>query len=162
MSDFSFNVSLGREVELYNRVDSNDPANSAFKLLVLAAAGLESDSILKDYDTVAAILAGASNEVTNSGYGRITLTDTNLAVYTVDDTNDQIVLYLPTQTFTSIVNDGDIWSKLVVAYDSDTTTGTDSDLIPVTAHDLRINGTTVTPNGDDIIIGFPDGLVISD
>lgn len=71
MAGFSFNVALGREVELYNRVDSNDPANSAFIGMVLADSGLETDAVLKDFDTFAAILAGTTNEVTNSGYARV-------------------------------------------------------------------------------------------
>src|SRR5512145_2863862 len=108
MSDFTFNVSLGREVELYNRVNSNDPAASAIRVMVLATAGLEPDATLKDYDSFAAILAGATNEPTNTNYARQTLTDTELAAYTVDDTNDRIVLPVPNITFTSI-GAGDSW-----------------------------------------------------
>lgn len=161
MSDFTFNVGLGREVELYNRVDSNDPANSAFMLMVLAAAGLESDAILKDYDTFAAILAGTTNEVTNTGYARKTLTDTDLSAYTVDDINNRIVLSIATQTFATI-SAGDSWSKLVIGYDADTTGGTDADIIPITAHDLRISGLPVVPNGSDILVSLPNGFVICD
>jgi hypothetical protein len=40
---------------------------------------------------------------------------------------------------------GDGWSKLVIAYDNDTTGGTDSNLIPLTAHDF-----VVVPDGSDI------------
>src|SRR5262245_46664284 len=72
VADFQFNVSVGREVELYNRVDSNGPTNSAFIMLVLALSGIEADATLKDYDTVAAILAGTTNEVTNTNYARKT------------------------------------------------------------------------------------------
>jgi len=161
VSDFTFNVGLGREVELYNRVDSNDPANSAFMLMVLAAAGLESDAILKDYDTFAAILAGTTNEVTNTGYARKTLTDTDLSAYTVDDINNRIVLSIATQTFATI-SAGDSWSKLVIGYDADTTGGTDADIIPITAHDLRISGLPVVPNGSDILVSLPNGFVICD
>jgi len=160
MSDFTFNVALGREVEFYNRIDTNDPANSAFIVLVLRAANLESDAILKDYDTVAALLAGATDEATNSGYARKTLTDADLSAYTVDDTNDRIQLLIPTLTFTTI-GAGDVWSKLVIAYDNDTTSGTDTNLIPVTAHDLRYAGTPVVPNGTNIVVGNPNGFVIA-
>lgn len=161
MSDFSFNVALGREVELYNRVDSNDPANSAIIVMILAAAGLETDAALKDYDTFAAIVAGTTNEVTNSGYARKTLTDADLAAYTVDDTNDKIVLQIPTMTFTSIVA-GDSWSKLVFGYDSDTTSGTDSNIIPISAHDLLYSGAAVIPNGTNIVIGASNGFLVCD
>ena len=99
MADFTFNVALGREVELYNRVDSNDPANSALIMMVLAGTGLETDAVLKDKDDFSALVSGTTNEVTNGSYARKTLTDANLAAYTVDDTNDRIVLVLPVQTF---------------------------------------------------------------
>lgn len=160
MANQAFDVALGREVEFYSRVDSNDPANSALILLVLAASGLEADSVLRTYATVSALLAASNNEVTNGGYGRITLTDTGLAAYTVDTTNHLITLPLANQTFTSILA-GDSWRKLVVAYDSDTTGGTDANLIPVCFVDLLIDGVAVVPNGNNIIVAFPNGLLIS-
>lgn len=159
MGAFTFNQALGREVELYNRVDTNDPANSALIMLVLAEAGLEPDATLKDYDTVAALLAGASNEVANTGYARKTLTDASLSAYSVDDVNDQILLTLPLQTFTTI-SAGDVWSKVVIAYDSDTTSGTDANLVPVTAADVRYLGVPISPNGGDIVIDFTGGFVV--
>lgn len=156
----SFDVSLGREVEFYSRVDSNDPANSALILLVLASSGLEADSVLRTYATVSALLAASNNEVTNTGYARITLTDASLSAYTVDTTNHTITLPLSNQTFTTI-SAGDSWRKLVVAYDSDTTSGTDANLIPVCHLDLLIDGVAVVPNGNNIILSFPNGLLIS-
>lgn len=160
MGALVFNQALGREVELYNRIDSNDPANSAFIMLVLTDVGLVSDSVLKDYDTLADLLAGASNEVTNTGYARKTLTDAALSAYTVDDVNDQILLTLPLQTFTTI-SAGDSWSKVVVAYDSDTTAGTDANVVPVAAADLRIAGSVIVPNGSNIIVDFSSGWVLA-
>lgn len=161
MSDFTFNVGLGREVELYNRVDSNDPANSALILVVLRTANIESDALLKDYNDLSSLLAGASDEATNSGYARKTLTDADLSAYTIDDTNDRVVLQLPTQTWTSVVA-GDSWSKLLVCYDNDTTTGTDANIIPITAHDLRYAGAPVVPNGTNIVLSAPNGFVLCD
>lgn len=158
MADFQFNVSLGREVEFYNRVDTNDPANSALILVVLAESGLESDAVLKDKDTLADVVSGATNEVTNTNYARKTLTDADLTAYTVDDTNNQILLTLPSQTFSTILA-GNAWRKLLVCYDSDTTAGTDANIIPITAHDLLINGTAVVPTGSDIIVDLSGGFV---
>lgn len=160
MGQFSFDVALGREVELYNRVDSNDPANSALILVVLANANLEADSTLRTYATLAALLAGTSNEVTNVGYARKTLTDANLSAYTVDTTNHQIVLPLADQTFAAI-SAGDSWRKLVICYDSDTTSGTDANLVPVCAHDILENGVAVVPTGNDIVLGFGNGMLIA-
>ena len=158
MGTFVFNQSLGREVELYNRVQTNDPTNSALIMLVLASAGLEADSTLKTAATVSALLAGSTNEVTNTGYGRKTLTDAVLSAFTVDNTNNQILLTLPLQTFTTI-SAGDLWSKVVVAYDNDTTSGTDANIVPVTAADLRIGGSVISPNGSNIVIDFTAGFV---
>ena len=144
MADFVFNIAKGRVAEFYNRVDSNDPANSALVIAVLATAGLESDAVLKDFDTLSAVVAGTTNEVTNTGYARKVLTDTDLAALAVDDTNDRIDLDIPDQTWTAVAA-GDGWSKLIVCYDSDTTGGTDANIIPLTAHDF-----VVTPDGSDI------------
>jgi hypothetical protein len=161
MASGSFNIALGREVELYNRVDTDDPANSALIVMVLANAGLESDALLRDYDTFSALLAGASNEVTNTGYARKTLTQADLTAFVVDDTLDRIVLQLPTQTWTTI-GVGDLWRKCVVGYDPDTTAGTDTTVVPVKFFDiLNAQGTALVPNGDDILGAWPDGFHIS-
>lgn len=160
MSNFTFNVSLGREVEFHNRVDGDDPANSALILVVLAAAALEADSVLKDYDTLSALLAGASNEVTNGGYARKTLTQADLTPYTVDDTTNSITLPLANQTWATIVA-GDSWSKLLICYDNDTTGGTDANIVPVVAQDLFIDGVATVPNGNNIIVAFPLGYCVA-
>ena len=159
MGQLTFNISKGRTVEYYARVDANDPANAALILVVLAEAGLVSDDVLKDYDTLSDVLAGASNEVTNTNYARKTLADADLSAHTVDDTNDWIKLSFATQTFTSIAA-GDAWRKLLVCYDSDTTGGTDANIIPVTAHDLLISGAAIVPSGANIVISQPNGFVI--
>ena len=160
MSDFTFNIAKGRTVELHNRVDGNDPTNAALILVVLAEAALESDVLLRDYDTLSALLAGASSEVTNTGYARKTLTDANISAATVDDVNDQATVSFAAQTF-STISAGDSWRKLLVCYDSDTTAGTDSNIIPVTAHDLLISGAAIIPAGADIVVSAPDGYCIA-
>lgn len=157
MSNFTFNVSLGREVEYYQRVDGNDPAAAVLVGMVLRLAGIEADSILKDYDTFAAILAGASDEATNSGYARKTWTDSDLAAYTVDDANDRIQLFLPTPITFATIGSGDVWSKLVVGYDA---AGTGTTIIPITAHDLLFQGSAVVPNGTNITITNSNGFAI--
>lgn len=144
MADQVFNIALGRVVELYNRVDSNDPANSALIIVVLATAGIESDAVLKDKDTLADVVSGTTNEVTNSGYARKTLTDADIVAFAPDDVNDRTDLDIPDQTW-SAVGAGDGWNDLLVCYDSDTTGGTDANIVPLTMHDF-----VVTPDGSDI------------
>ena len=145
MADFVFNIAKGRVAEFYWRVDNNDPANSALIIAVLATAGLESDATLIDKDDLAAVVSGATNEVTNTGYARKVLTDADLTALTPDDTNDRMDVDIPDQTWTAVLA-GDGWSKLLVCYDGDTTGGADSAIIPLTAHDF-----VVTPDGSDII-----------
>lgn len=61
------NIAKGRVAELYNRVKSNDPTNSAIILAPIEISGLESDATLIDVDTLAALIAGTTNEQTPSG-----------------------------------------------------------------------------------------------
>ena len=104
-------------------------------------------------EAVAAILAAANDEATNTGYARKVLTDADLAAMPApDDTNDRYDFDLPDQTFTSVQTTGGAWGKLLVCYDPDTTTGTDADLIPLSKHDF-----VVTPNGGDITAQFATG-----
>mgnify|MGYP000288193791 CR=1 FL=1 len=144
MADQVFNIGLGRVTELYNRVDTNDPANSALIVVVLATAGLESDAVLKDKDTLTDLVTGTTAEVTNSGYARKVLTDADIVAFTPDDTNDRADLDIPDQVWTGVAA-GDGFSRFVVCYDSDTTGGTDANIVPLTAHDF-----VVVPDGTDV------------
>lgn len=144
MANQVFNIALGRVAELYNRVDTNDPANSALIIVILATAGIESDAVLKDKDTLADVVAGTTNEVTNTGYARKTLTDADLVAFAPDDANDRVDLDIPDQTWTGVVA-GDGWNDFLVCYDSDTTGGTDANIVPLTMHDF-----IVVPDGSDI------------
>jgi len=144
MANQMFNIALGRMTEWYIRIDGNDPANSAFIIVILATAGMESDATLKDKDDLAAVVAGTTNEVTNTGYARKTITDADLVAFAPDDTNDRVDLDIPDQTWTAVAA-GDGWNDLLVCYDSDTTGGTDAGIVPGTMHDF-----VVTPDGSDI------------
>lgn len=156
MAAVQANISKGREVEFYNRVDGNDPTNSALIMYVLAAGG-DTLATLATYDTLAAVLAGPSAEVTNSSYARKTLTDSSLSSWTPDDTNNKVLLTLPLQTWTTI-GAGDIWDIVGVAYDSDTTSGTDSNVIPITFAEIRYQGTAISPNGT-VVVDYSSGWV---
>ena len=144
-----FNIAKGRVAEYYSRVDSNDPANSALVIVVLADSGLESDATLLDLDTLEAVLAGTTNEATNTGYARKTLTDADLGALTPDDTNDRMECDIADQTWSS-VSAGDDWAKVVICYDSDTTGGDDGDIIPLTLHDF-----VASPSGANITLQVP-------
>lgn len=144
MANIVFNIAKGRVAELYQRVENNDPANSALILIPLETSGLQSDATLIDMDTVAAVLAGATNEQTTMG--RKTLTDAQLAaVPAPDDTNDRNEVSLPSVTWTAAA--GNPISKILVAYDPDTTGGDDTNLVPLTMFDA-----VATPDGNDLVL----------
>jgi hypothetical protein len=140
MANIVFNIAKGRVVEYYNRVKSNDPANSALILVPLSAVA--ADATLLDQLTLAAVLAGGSTEQTTMG--RKTLDDTLLAALpSPDTTNDRYDVSLPTVTWTAA--SGSAIVKILVCYDSDTTGGTDSNIVPLTCFDFA-----QTPSGADI------------
>lgn len=127
-------------------------------MMILASSGLEETETLRDKDTFADVVSGTTNEVTNTGYARKTLTDSSLASYTVDDITDTITLVIPVQTF-STISAGDSWAMAVLGYDSDTTGGTDANIVPITAHVLKLNNAYLVPNGGDILVDLSDGFV---
>lgn len=143
MANFVFNIAKGRVAELYNRVDTNDPANAV--LVVSIFNSTETDAAMIDVDTIAALEAlAAAAEVTNSGYARKILTDADVVAFAPDDVNDRVDIDIPDQTWTAVAA-GTAWTDLVIAYDSDSTLGTDANIVPCTLHDF-----VVTPNGGDI------------
>ena len=145
MADLVFNVAKGRVAELYNRVDSNDPANSAL-VIVPVDVGAVTDATLRDFDTLAAVLGGGVTERTTNGWTRKTLTDVDLAAFAPDDTNDRVDVDIPDQTWTAVALAGGATTDLIICYDNDTTAGTDANLIPLTLHDFPI-----TPDGSDVV-----------
>ena len=151
MANFVFNIAKGRVVEYYNRVENNDPTNSALIVIVLATTGLEAQSVLEDKDDFAAVVAGTTNEVTGTGWNRKTLTDADLvALPAPDDTNNRYAVAVPTFNWTPDAAADDA-SSIVICYDSDTTAGTDSNLIPLTHHDF-----TVLTDGNQVVVNAGD------
>lgn len=148
MANYLFNIAKGRVNELVNRVDSNDPANSALVLIPLSAQGSEAEA--QDYDTVAAVLGGVSDEQTSGGWVRKTLTDADLVAPTPDDTNNRQAAALPQVTFTGPTA-GNNTVALLIAYDPDTTAGTDSNLVPIGSYDFVVNA-----DGNDVVLNAGD------
>lgn len=134
MADFVFNIAKGK-VAYYSTLPAT---NDALIVVPIEATGLEADATLKDYDDLAALLAGTSNEQTT--IGRKTITSVTV---TVDDTNDRVDIDFADPVWTAAT--GNALGALVICYDADTTAGTDANLIPLTKHDFA-----VTPNGTDL------------
>ncbi len=136
MANFVFNIAKGK-VAYYAGLPAT---NDGLIAVLLESTGLVADSALKDYDDLASLLAGTSNEQTTMG--RKTLTSVTV---TVDDTADTVAVDCADLSWTAA--SGNAVGKLVICYDPDTTGGTDADLIPLTAHDL-----TLTPDGNDVSV----------
>lgn len=151
MSDGVFNISKGRGVEFYNRVKSNDPANSAFIIVLLKLSGLEADDLLNNYDDVAALLAASNDEADFTNYARKTISDAALAALPApDDTNNRRDIDLPDQTWTSAGGaQNNSLGKALVCYDPDTGAAGDGTLIPVSYYDF-----VVTTTGIDLVLQF--------
>lgn len=155
------NITLGREVELYNRVNNSDPTNAVLVAVALATT-VEATSVLRTYDDLATLLA-ANLEVTNPNYSRLVLDDTDLDPYTVDDALGRIVLPLPLLDWSAGggPDPGDAWDYVVICYDPDSTGGADSAIVPITYHELRLNGAALVPNGSPIVVDLTAGFVVA-
>ncbi|MFJ9740833.1 hypothetical protein [Streptomyces sp. NPDC101166] len=140
MGNIVFNIALGRVAHLASLPEAND----ALVMVPLESSGLVADSVMRDYDDLQALLAGATNEQTTMG--RKTLTGVTV---TVDDTNDRVAIDCADVTWTAAT--GNAVGAVVICYDSDTTTGTDANLVPLTKHDV-----TLTPDGSDFTLTISD------
>ncbi len=141
MADGVFNISKG----LWRYYFGLPAANDALVVVLLKSAGLVADATLADYDDLAALLAGASDEADFTGYARKTITSS--ITITVDDPNDRVDGDVPDQVWDPAGGGtNNTLGKLVVCYDPDTTGGTDSSLIPVTYHNFgtATDGTKLT------------------
>lgn len=143
MGNLIFNVALGFANAYAQNVNDNNPANSA--IVIALFEGVETDDNIGDLDTLAAVEANANlAESTATNYARIVLTDADIGASTVDDVTNTRSWDVSDQVFSSI-GPGNAITRIVFAYDEDTTAGTDANVIPVSVHDFP-----VTPNGGDV------------
>ncbi|MEU1272954.1 hypothetical protein [Streptomyces sp. NPDC005799] len=141
MANIVFNIALGK-VKYY--AEQVGTGNAALILVPIETSGLETDAVLRDKHDLAAVLAGSTNEQTTMGRKTVTA-----CTVTVDDTNDRVALDFADQTWTAPT--GNAISKLVICFDSDTTSGTDSNIVPLTMHDL-----VLTPDGNNFTVTVAD------
>lgn len=140
MANIVFNQALGR-LAYYASLPASD---DALIMVPLESSGLVDDATMRDYDTLDAVLAGASNEQTTMG--RKTLASVSV---TVNDTDNRVDIDAADVTWTAAT--GNAIGAVVICYDPDTTGGTDADLIPLTKHDV-----TMTPDGSDFTLTISD------
>lgn len=141
MANLVLNIAKGRVAHLA----SLPAANDALVVVPLEASGLVSDATMRDYDTLDAILAGATNEQTTMG--RKILTGVTV---TVNDTDDRVEVDADDPVWTAAT--GNPVGAAVICYDPDTTGGTDADLIPLVKLDM-----SVTPAGGNVTLVFGAG-----
>lgn len=144
MADLVFNIAKGKVAEYAARVNANDPTNAVLVWSVWNNDGSSTDDQVRDADTVAAVeaLTGVT-ERTTSGWARKVLDQTGGITVTVDDTNNWVDVDCPDQTWTGV--SAGTSTDLSTAYDSDSTGGTDANIVPCTWHDFAI-----TPDGSDV------------
>ncbi len=142
MADSVFNVAKGRVAEMYNRVDSGDPADA--RLYVIPISTNSSHATMRDCADFAAVLAaGTTTERTANGWNRKTLGSADLAALSADHANDRMDCDFADQTWTTVT--ADAVTHLVICYGA-VTSPTNSQLVPLTVHDFA-----VTPSGGDVV-----------
>lgn len=134
MADFIFNQALGRVAE-------KAADGATLKLLVLKAA--DTDAVLKDLDTVAAVLANASTtEADFTNYARKTLASVTV---TVDDAGDAVEVDCADVVFTAAGGVTNNATTDVVIYED--VDGTDANAIPLVQLDA-----VFTTDGNDVTL----------
>ncbi len=151
MADEVFNIAKGHVNEYVDRINGNDPSNSALIIVLLKAA--EADATLRDYDDLDTLLTQAGNtEADFTNYARKTIDDTGVTGSAVDDTNDRKESDITTDPVWTSAGGAtnNTLVKLLICYDSDTTSGTDANVVPLTHHDF-----SVTTDGNDLTAQLP-------
>ncbi|AQS70846.1 hypothetical protein [Streptomyces pactum] len=149
MGNYVTNIAKGEHL-WFARTAQAGTGGAALVAVVLEATGLESDDALQDYDTLAALLAGASNEQTTMG--RKTLTG---VTKTVDDTTNEASFTADALVWADAT--GNPTGKIVICFDPDGT-NTDAAMIPLTVHDFA-----VTPDGTSITASVgAGGIAVSE
>jgi hypothetical protein len=97
MADFVFNQALGRIRTFFDNA-AGAVAASQIVCILMQAAG--TDAADRDFDDIAALLGGASNEATFTNYVRKDIEDGAITV-TIDDTNERVDIDIPDQTWTA-------------------------------------------------------------
>ncbi len=149
MTTMVHNIAKGRYAEWANRsiLGASGDTNGALILIPWASTGV--DDSIKDADNVAALEAVTNvAELASGGWNRKTVSDGSITL-TIDDTNNRTAVDIPDQTWTAVTTGTS--TQVGTAYDSDTTAGTDANILCGTWHDFAI-----TPDGSDVTATIAD------
>lgn len=133
------NIAKGRFAELYNRVDTGDPAASRLYLIPIAAGAVTDTQLRRAADFAAMVTLGVTERTAN-GWNRKTLAAADLTAIAADNVNDRMPCDIPDQSWTP-TNAGDTVSDLVLCYAS-VVTPTNAQLTPIYFADW-----VITPSG---------------
>lgn len=126
MGDIQFNIAKAKSGAYLEQVGVG---NARLIAILVKAAGLEGDTTLKDHATLAALLAGTTDECDFTNYARKVISS---VTNTVDNTNDWFNSDTADLLWTSAggAANNNV-GAVIFAYDSDTTSGTDANIIPL-------------------------------
>jgi hypothetical protein len=116
-------------------------------MVIVLLQASQADDALRDYTTLSTLLADAGNtEADFTNYARKVITDTDGLTLSIDNVANTVTPDLVDQIWTAAGGTTDnSLTKLLLCYDSDTTGGTDADLVPVYAYDFA-----ATTNGENL------------
>ena len=148
MADKVFDIALGRSGQLARNVAAGSPTNSALVVVLLKAQETPEDTLLSRA-TLADVLSNGSTEADFTNYARKTVTGGDVAV-AVDNSNDWATIAIPNQLYTSAGGaSNNSLVAAVICYDDDTTSGTDTNIIPISKIDL-----SYTTDGTSMMLVF--------
>ena len=140
MGDIQFNIVKAKSGSYLDQVGVG---NARLIAVLLKATNLESDTTLKRHATLAALLAGTSDECDFTNYQRKVI---SVVTNTVDNVNDWFNSDTADLLWASAggATNNNI-GAIVFCYDSDNTSGTDANIIPLYKMDY-----TETTTGSDL------------
>lgn len=166
MANRMFNIARGTLAYYYYAVENslvvtapagaNGPpftsaADSQFVIVPLETTGLEADPTIVDHKTLAAVLAGTTNEQTTMG--RKVLTDADLAAVPPAEVNEVNTLDLDFPDIVWVGADGNPISKLLIGF-MPTAAAADTAIVPLTLHDFVKDPVGVTVTAQVAFTGF--------
>lgn len=145
-----FNNIKGRPVELYKRIEGNDPTNSEW--LIVLGLGAITDGQLEDIVDLAELEADAGfAESVDGSYGRKSVHPGSSPVLPADpgpdNTNNRYDLPMPDQTWNGM--NGETLTRLIVCYEPNSAASADANILCTTFHDF-----SVTTDGSDLTAQF--------
>lgn len=134
------------------------PAASDAIQLIILQAGHQDDDLLRDYSTVAALLAGSSTNKRCTAPNYVDKQITSGTTVTPDNTNNRVDVDLPDTTWTALgamtgTNSKQDQAAVLICYQPNTSTGSDSTLLILSKHYYPF-----VADGSDRIVPFPNGF----